>query len=276
MYRVFLYVMFLLSPLVMCGKRPPYNLNYHIKDVWDYVDSVKSIGNLPDTVTYSMRCRVQPFLIDTLLSLSKVLNRCIERGVADEKIYMELARVYVALGRYDDAYSVISPDVKPSRAALWYTVLALCEGNSARAIFYKDRIDRDWAMSAYPDVMAGIETMGVYCREEKNKYVMWLDGKTGEAIDTASVISFNKKYKELYELYTSAQYSAVQSIIEDMIKDDDMSPSYKARCHLLLALCRGRLYGKESMIRSMRAVKSLYEGTMQWEFACKVLDVYDK
>ncbi len=276
MCRVFLYVMFLLFPTVLYGKRPPYNLDYHIKDVWDYVDSVRERNNLPDTVTYSMRWRVQPPLTDTLLSLSIVLNRCIERGVVDEKIYMELSRIYITLGRYDDAYSVISPDVKPSRAALWYALLALCEGNRRLAVFYKDRIDHDWAVSNYPDVMAGIDAMCEDCCEVKNKYVAGIDTMVGKDIDTASAGFFNRKYKEVYDLYVSAQYSTAQSIIESMIKDEEMPHTYKARCHLLLALCRGRLYGKESMLRSMRAVEALYEGTRQGDFARKVLDVYDK
>ncbi|MBR4403279.1 MAG: hypothetical protein IKT29_07105 [Flavobacteriales bacterium] len=261
---------------MLYGKRPPYNLYYHIKDVWDYVDSVRERNNLPDTVKYSMRWRVQPPLTDTLLSLSVVLHRCVERGVADEKIYMELARIYMALGRYDDAYSVISPDVKPSRAALWYAVLALCEENRNRAVFYKERIDLDWAVSNYPDVMAGIDTMCVSLPDYKNKYVLVVDTARIDGVDAASVILFKRKYKEVYELYTAGQYSAAQSVIEDILKDGGLMVDDKAKFHLLLALCRGRLYGKESMVRSMRAVRSLYVGTRQGDFARKVLDVYDK
>ncbi|MBQ2421343.1 MAG: hypothetical protein II285_00005, partial [Flavobacteriales bacterium] len=83
-------------------------------------------------------------------------------------------------------------------------------------------------------------------------------------------------YKEVYELYTAGQYSAAQSVIEDIMSDDRLPVYDKAKFHLLLALCRGRLYGKESMLRSMRAVRSLYGWTRQGDFARKVLDVYDK
>ena len=276
MCRIFLCVMFFVSHLVLYGKRPPYNLYYHIKDVWDYVDSVKVDYIQLDTATYSMRWQVPPVLTDTLLSLSVVLNRCVERGVADEKIYMELSRIYMALGRYDEAYSVMHPIVKPSQAALWYAVLSLCEGQYMRAKYYKNMVDRNWAKENYPDVMVGVDTMCASLPDYKNKYVPVVDTARIDGVDAASVILFKRKYKEVYELYTAGQYSAAQSVIEDILKDDGLMVDDKAKFHLLLALCRGRLYGKESMLRSMRAVEALYEGTRQGDFARKVLDVYDK
>lgn len=277
MCRFCLCVIFFASTLSLWGKHPPYNLKYHIKDVWGYVDSVKADANpLCDaSLDYKQNMLAPASTTDTLTSLLDVLHRCVGRGVDDEMVYMELSRVYMAMGRYDEAFGVISPCVKPSHAALWYAAVSMCEGQYLRALYFKKMVDRNWAKENYPDVLEGLDTMCVESVENKDRVVVSGE-KENMMVDTSQVVFYDKKYSEVYDIYAAHNYLQAESMIEDIMKDDKLPISRKAKFHLLLSICRGKLYGTGSMIRSMRAVEQLYKDTPQSSFASRVLKVYGK